>query len=85
MDHTPDQILASLACRFIDMSGDLSLTGTDDGLDIGCLVTVRQVLDLQLVGRRNRHGTDFVQGQDGEPEFIMAFQDQHDGVALFQA
>ena len=42
-------------------------------------------MSFELVGGRDRDGTDFMQCQHGEPELIVAFEHDHNAVAFFDA
>ena len=42
-------------------------------------------MGFELVGGRDRDGTDFMECQHGEPELVVAFEHDHDAVAFFDA
>ena len=64
------------------MLGDHILAGTNDHLDIGCIRTIDDIFFRQQMGCRDHHGSQFMQCDNREPEFITAFQYQHDHVAV---
>lgn len=60
-----------------DMAGYHRLARGDDRLDTRHVAPVNDILPGQQVGRRDGHGSQFVQGKDRKPKFIAALEDQH--------
>ena len=56
---------------FVDMVDDLGFIRADDGLDLGGVVAVNNILLHEQMRRRDDHRTDLVQRQNADPEFIM--------------
>ena len=57
----------------------------DDHLDVGGLKAVFQVFGGEHVGCRNGNGSDTVECQEEEPEFVAAAQNQHHAVAFLDS
>ena len=66
----------------VDMVDDDVVAACDDRLDVGRVAAIDDIFVGEEVGRRDHHCSDLVEGDDGEPELIAAFQDQHDHVTL---
>ena len=60
-----------------NMAGYHRLARGDDRLDTRHVAPVNDILPGQQVGRRDGHGSQFVQGKDRKPKFIAALEDQH--------
>ena len=54
----------------------------DDHLDIGGIRTIDDIFLCQQVGSRDHHCSQFMQRDNREPEFITAFQYQHDHITV---
>ena len=67
------------------MIQDDFFAGTDNHFDVGGIVTVDNVFSGQQMGGRDSHSSNLVQGDDGEPKFIPAFQYKHDHVSVSDA
>ncbi len=67
------------------MVGDDLLSGRDDGLDRRGIAAVDDILLGKQVGGGDHHGSEFVEREHREPEFIASLEDQHHGVALSDA
>jgi hypothetical protein len=65
-----------------DLGEDIVVTGADDHLDIGSIVTVDDVFGGEKVCSGDDDGAEFMQGNDGIPELLPAFEDDHDFVAM---
>ena len=61
--------------------GNITISGTEDGLDVAGLEAVGEVLFQKLIGGGDGHGAQLVQSQHGEPVLVVALQDQHHTVA----
>ena len=64
------------------MLGDHFLARADDHLDIGGIRTIDDIFLCQQVGSRDHHCSQFMQRDNREPEFITAFQYQHDHITV---
>ena len=69
----------------VDVAQHEFVTSSHDGLDSRSFHTIDDVLLRQQERGRNGHGTNFVQGQHGEPELVAAFHDEHDEIPLADA
>ena len=64
------------------MVDDDVVATSDDRLDVCRVAAVDDVFVGEEVCGWDHHCSDLVEGDDGEPELIAAFQDQHDHVTL---
>ena len=64
-----------------DMFGNHLLARANDHLDIGGVRPVHDILLGQQVRGGDHYRPQFMQGDDGEPELIATFQDQHHHIA----
>ena len=62
------------------MLNDFRFRNTDYHLDIRGIVSVYQILGTQKMRGGNGDGSYFVQSHGTEPEFVPAFQDQHNRI-----
>lgn len=65
-----------------DLGEDVVVAGTDDHLDIGGIIAIYDVFSREEVGGGNDDGAEFVQGDDGVPKSLSAFENDHDLVAM---
>ena len=68
-----------------DVVGDDRLAGADYHLDVCGLAAVDDVLLRQQVGGGDDRRAQLVEGDDAEPEFVAAFQDEHHHVPAADA
>jgi hypothetical protein len=84
--HQDERLHAgALPCHGVHHIGDVAGTRAHHGLDVGALEAVRQIVLLQHEGSRHCHRAQLRQGQHGEPELIVAPQNDHDEVAATDA
>ena len=69
----------------IDLMRDVSVSGCDDCLDSGGIEAVLEVMVDELICSGDDYCAELVESDDREPELIVAFQNNHDAVALFDA
>ena len=69
----------------VDFLLECRIVVRDDHLDVGGLKAVFQVFGGEHVRCRNGNGTDAVERQQEEPEFVVTAQDQHHAVTLLDA
>ena len=77
--------LGAFRRRQVDLVGGVAVGGAEDGADVRRMEAVAEVLGLELVGGGDGHGAQLVEAQDGEPELVVALEDEHDPVAPFDA
>ena len=68
--------------RVDNMFGDHFLARADDHLDIGGIRTIDDIFLCQQVSSGDHHSSQFMQRDNREPEFITAFQYQHDHITV---
>ena len=69
----------------LDLSDDIIIFCTDDGLNRGTSVTIHDIMLSQHVGSGNNDGSYLTECQHDNPPFIMTFQNQHYRVVLADA
>ena len=65
-----------------NMFCDDRFTGSHNHLDTGSLTTIHNIFLCQQVCSRDDHCSQLVQSNDRKPEFIPAFQNQHDLISM---
>ena len=85
VDHHLDHGLAILGDGPVGLRRHRAVRRAHHGGHARGLEAIGDILFQQLVGRQDDNGPQFVQGVDDEPELIMALEDQHHLVALFDA
>ena len=85
VDHHLDHGLAILGDGPVGLRRHRAVRRAHHGGHARGLEAISNVLFQQLVGRQDHDGSQLVQSVDDEPELIMALEDQHHLVALFDA